>query len=415
MVTVQLSAEKMHPQPLRILVVSSRYPDHERPYRGNFVQRQMIELAARQDVAVVVIAPLGRPAGPFSRRGLRPELEALAESETWRGLTVHRPRYRYLRSAPALRPILLARRLLPLARSIRARFPFDVISGEFAWPEWPAVARLGEALGLPVSMKARGPDFEDYVARQGLLRAIVAASRSAAGLLAVSEDVKASMVRAGLPADQIEIHYPAVDTDLFAIKDRSAAKRALKVEGPLLLTVGNLIRRKRPDLAIDALKHVPGATLILAGDGPEREALRRRVAALGLQQRVRMPGLIPNELLPTFYAAADALIHCPDSEGLANVRLEALACGTPLVTTAVGEARTLVRSPAQGRIVPGEPTAIAAAAAALIANPPEREAMRSVALEFSWARATSQLEAHFRRVAAAAEPDLTRRWNQRRS
>ncbi|HEX4739231.1 MAG TPA: glycosyltransferase [Allosphingosinicella sp.] len=391
----------MDEAPLRVLVLSSRYPDRERPYRGNFVQRQMIELAARPGVALEVVAPLDRSLSPFSHRTRLPELDALPARETWKGIEVHRPVYPVLRPFPAMRPVLLARRLLPLVRSIRARFRFDLVSAEFAWPEWPAAARLGQALGVPVSMKARGSDFEAYATNARLGRLLLAATRSAAGLLAVSEDVKAAMIAAGVPADAVEVHYPAVDTELFRITDRAAAKRALKVEGPLLLAVGNLTRNKRPSLAVEALKHLPEATLIVAGGGPEEADLRRRIAALGLEARVRLLGGIPHELLPTFYAAADALIHCPQIEGLANVRLEALACGTPLVTTAVGEARRLVRSPAQGRIVPPEPEAIAAAAADFIAGPPVREAVRAVALEFSWERATAQLEAHFRRVAAA--------------
>jgi glycosyltransferase involved in cell wall biosynthesis len=377
---------------LRVLALSTRYPDRARPNFGIFVERQMVELAARPGVEVQVIAPIGQRPFSASPAGLPGE-------EMRCGLCVHRPRFLILPPLPGLRPWALARRLLPLARRLRARFPFDVLSAEFFWPEGPAAVAVGRALGLPVSVKARGMEFERRLQRPGLRRQLIAAGEAAAGLLAVSEDVRATMAAAGLPAERVAIHYPAVDLDRFRPADRAAAKAALRVVGPLLLSVGNLTREKQPWLAVEALSHLEGATLILVGSGPEETRLRRRVEELGLRDRVRMAGSLPNALLPAFYAAADVTLHCPAIEGFGNVRLESLACGTPLVTTAPGEARRLVRSPAAGRIVAPEPAAIAAAVREILADPPAAAAVRLAAEEFSWARSTAQLEAYFRALA----------------
>jgi glycosyltransferase involved in cell wall biosynthesis len=119
-----------------------------------------------------------------------------------------------------------------------------------------------------------------------------------------------------------------------------------------------------------------------------------------------MFGSIPNELLPTFYSAADVMVHCASVEGFANVRLEALACGTPLVTTAAGEAERAVSTAEAGRIVKADPTDVASAVLDLLRHPPPRQAVRDAAKEFSWTRSTSQLAAHFRAMAGAQESAL---------
>src|SRR4051812_48079920 len=112
---------------LRVLVVTSRFPDRLRPNLGNFVERQSLELAARPGVQVEVVAPIGRL--PFPQSLVRPPaLDALPRRERWKGLTVHRLRFPQLRYPASLRPRTLALRLLPLARELRERFPFDVIS-----------------------------------------------------------------------------------------------------------------------------------------------------------------------------------------------------------------------------------------------------------------------------------------------
>jgi teichuronic acid biosynthesis glycosyltransferase TuaC len=394
-------------EPLRVLILSTRYPDEERLYLGNFVERQMRELAARPGVELEVVAPRGRPLRPLRALSGRAGLEALPREALWRGLRVHRPVYPVLPGLAALTPRLMARRLLPLLRAARARFPFDLISAEFAWPEGPAAVRLGRALGVPVSIKARGADFERWRTGRRARRELLQAGRAAAGLLAVSGSVRASMIEAGLPPDRIRLHYPAVDTDRFRPLDPAAAKAALRLAGPVLLTIGNLRAEKQQHLAIEALARLPGATLVMVGGGPRAADLRRLADSLGVADRVRFVGAVPHELLPNFYAAADLLIHPSAVEGFANVRLEALACGTPVVSTAAGEAERLIRSPSSGRIVAADAGEIAAAAAVLLADPPHPCDVREAALEFSWARATDALEDWFRALAGGTLPPVT--------
>jgi glycosyltransferase involved in cell wall biosynthesis len=390
--------ERADRQPLNLLIVSSRYPDDLRPGLGNFVERQMVELAARPGIALRIVAPLPVVPFPFWPFDARRRLRGLPRHEVRSGLPVDRPRCPVL-PRRQMSPGALEHILLPLVRRLHAAAPIHVLSAEFAWPEGPAVAAVGRALGIPVSIKARGIDFERNASRRPLLSAL----KGASGLLAVSADVKAAMAAAGVPAERIEIHYPAVDLQRFDLADRAAAKAALRLAGPVLLCVGNLARTKGQRLAVQALAHLPEATLVLVGSGPDERALRRLARALGVADRVRMTGSLPHALLPAFYSAADVTLHCPSIEGFANVRLESLACGTPLVTTKAGEARRSVSNMAAGTIVPAAPRAVAEAASALIAAPPDRTATRAASLGFSWTRATDRLQAWFRSVAGRAQ------------
>jgi glycosyltransferase involved in cell wall biosynthesis len=385
---------------LRVLVLSTRFPDRLRPNFGNFVEKQTLELAARPGVEVEVVAPFGRAPLPLSI-GSRAGRAHLPPEEEWKGLCVHRPRFTRLRFFPQLAPGALARRLLPLAAEIRARFPFDVISAEFSWPEGPAAVALGRALGLPVTVKARGLEFVLRAARASTRRQLRESGRAAQGLLAVSEEMKQAMIALGLPAGRIEVHRPAVDGNMFDLRDRAAARSALGVHGPLLLAVGNLIPEKGHRLAIEALARLDRATLIVAGEGPERAPLWKQAGALGVRDRLRMPGSVPHALLPGLFGAADVTIHTSFVEGFSNVRMESLACGTPLVTTSVGEAAYLMDRPAAGRIVPPDPAAIAEAVLDLLSDPPAPAAVRGAVDRFSWQANARALEAHLRRIVDA--------------
>jgi glycosyltransferase involved in cell wall biosynthesis len=385
---------------LRILVLTSRFPDSLRPNLGNFVERQTLELAARPGIEVEVVAPIGRAPFPLSLAASR-ALAGLPEQEVWKGLVVHRLRFPRSRYFPSLRPKALARRLLPLATALRERFAFDVISAEFSWPDGPAAIAVGRALEVPVAIKARGMEFERRAEKASTRRQLLASGLAARQLLAVSGSVKQKMAAIGLPPERIAVHYSGVDSQLFRPGDRTAARAKLGISGPLLLAVGNLIPEKGHWLAVEALARIEGATLIIVGNGPERAALLARARKLGVADRLRLPGSLPHALLPAFFTAADVTIHPSFVEGFGNARLESLACGTPLVTTAVGEAELIVDRAAAGRIVAANPRAIAEAVRNLLADPPPAEAVRAGVRDFSWARQAEELEQH---LAGAAGP-----------
>jgi glycosyltransferase involved in cell wall biosynthesis len=383
---------------LRVLTLSTLFPNGAEPTLGVFVERQTLGLAARPGVEVEVVAPVGLPLWPLSRHPHYAARAALSAEEVWKGLKVHRPHYTVWPKLEARTPGAMAEALLPLLRRIRARFPFDVIDAEFFWPDGPAAARLAQALRVPFSIKARGSDIHLWGARPSTAPQVAEAGRAADGLLAVSDAMKRSMTALGLPEERIRVHRTGVDLDRFRPLDRAEAKRALGVTGPLIVCVGALIEKKGQRLAIAAIEGVPGATLLLVGDGPDRPALEALAARSG---RVRLEGRRPHEALPLYLAAADVTVLPSASEGLANVWVESLACGTPVVTSDVGGAREAIDRPEAGLLVAREPEAIGAALRAILAAPPKQAAVRRCAAGFSWERNAEALEAHLRALVEA--------------
>jgi teichuronic acid biosynthesis glycosyltransferase TuaC len=109
----------------------------------------------------------------------------------------------------------------------------------------------------------------------------------------------------------------------------------LRETGLQLLSVGHLVELKGHHLAIEMLCSLPEAHLAVVGSGPERGALESLAQRLGVQERVRFAGQQPADALKTWFSAADALVLASSREGWANVLLESMACGTPVVATAV--------------------------------------------------------------------------------
>ena len=386
---------------LRVLTLSTLFPDATRPTFAPFVERQTLALAAREGVELRVVAPLGiPPLGRFHPRYR--SLAALPDVETWKGVGVYRPRFGHL-PGPGARfdASAMARALVRPLDFVRTSFAFDVIDAQFFWPDGPAAIALGRHFGVPVSIKARGADIHFWGTNSATRARVLDAGRAADGLLAVSAAMKADMVALGMPADRIAVHYTGLDQNAFAVRDRAAAKAALAIRGPLLVSVGALIARKGQGFAIDALPLLPDVTLVLIGRGEDEAALQARALRLGVADRVRFTGALPQSVIADWLAAADAMVLPTASEGLANAWVEALASGTPVVTCDVGGARELIDRPEAGRLVTRSAAAIAGAVRALLADPPPREVVAATVERFSWEANAAALHAHLAQLVAA--------------
>ncbi|WP_085810575.1 glycosyltransferase [Sphingomonas sp. TZW2008] len=386
---------------LRVLTLSSLFPDASRRNFGVFVERQTLGLAVRPGVAVRVVAPVGLPPWPLRLHPHYRALAALPRCETWKGLTVDRPRFttwpgtdgRYHSAA-------LARALVSVLDQIREDFAFDVIDASFFFPDGPAAVTLGARYGVPVSIKARGADIHYWGHRPATAASVRDAGDRADGLLAVSAAMRADMAAIGIDPARVMVHHTGVDLDRFAPVDRAAAKARLGVSGPLVVAVGALIVRKGHDVVIEAVARLPGVQLWIAGEGSERSRLAALAARLGIADRVRLLGSIPHDDVPGLIAAADVMALASASEGLANAWVEALACGTPIVITAAGGAADVVQDAAAGRTTDRSPTGFAAAIAGILADPPAQEATRAGALGFTWAANAAALHAHLSALVA---------------
>jgi teichuronic acid biosynthesis glycosyltransferase TuaC len=394
---------------LRVLVLSTLFPDASRPNFGVFVERQTLGLADREGVTLQVVAPRGIPPWPLATLSQYRALANLPDEERWKGLRVHRPRFLNIPGTGGRHhAAMLMRSLVPLLARIRRDFPFDVINAEFFFPDGVAAVELGRRFGVPVAIKARGSDIDHWGRSPVTGAQVVAAGGAADGLLSVSQALRDDMAALGMPRDRIECIYTGVDLARFK-PGRAAAKAALGIRGPLVASIGALIPRKGHSIVIEAVAALPGVQLRIAGEGPERPRLEAQIAALGVGDRVQLLGSVPHDALPPLLAAADVMALASRFEGLANAWLEALASGTPIVTPDIGGARQVVRDAAAGRIVDPSPSAFAAAIGKLITAPPEAAAVRAAAEPFTWEANGAALEAFLRRLVQSRDTaEITR-------
>lgn len=380
---------------LRVLTLATLFPDITRARLGPFVERQTLGLAAHPDVELQVVAPIGLPPFPLSLHAHYCRLSGVPEAEDWKGLRVHRPRFVHLPGTKGRFDAgAMTRRLMPLLTEIRRTFPFDIIDAEFFFPDGPAAIALGAHFEVPVSIKARGADIHCWGHNQATAHQVRAAGQSADGLLAVSEALKADMVRIGMPGERITVHYTGVDLDRFTVQDRASAKANRGVSGPLITSVGALIPRKGQSLVIDALPHLPDAQLVLIGEGEDRARLSQQAETLGVADRVTFTGNLRHEEIAAWLSAANVMALPSASEGLANAWVEALACGTPIVITNAGGAREVLADGSAGRIVDRTAEGVLAGLQGVLATPPSRAACRQIAERFTWGRNTEALFRH---------------------
>lgn len=394
-------------KPKRLLSLSTLYPNGHTPRFGTFVARSLEALAARGNWDVTVINPVGIPPVAF---GKYKPLAAAAQNGVEFGVQVYRPTFTLIPKIGArINPAMITRAVLPLARRLHAEHPFDLVDAQFFYPDGPAAIAIAQALGLPCSIKARGSDISYWGKQPFAARQMLHAASKASGLLAVSTALARDMAAMGMDADKITLNYTGLDRDRFRPIDHSGLRGklnqslglSLSENQPLFTTVGALIERKGQELVIRALATVPGAHLLLVGNGPDEKQLRTIVRDLGLTGRVNFLGSVDHDLLPVILSASDAMVLPSSSEGLANAWVEALACGTPLVISNVGGARELVTGPEAGLIVERSAEAVAQGMRDTLKTPPNREAAVAIAERFSWTENAQSLAEYYDRLLSS--------------
>lgn len=379
---------------LRVLTLSTLFPDSSRPRFGSFVERQIMALAARDDTDIRVVAPIGIPPWPLDKLGHHRQFHAVPRQENYNGVSVYRPRFVTVPGTDGrFNAVTLTLRLMPLLSQIREDFPFDLISAEFFHPDGAAAIELGRHFSVPVSIKARGSDIHFWGEKPAVRRQMVKASQKATAMLAVSDALRTDMIALGMDGSRIQQITTGVDLDRFAPIDRTYARQQLGLDsGPLIVSTGALIPIKGHEIVIRALAELPNATLCIAGEGPDRGKLASLIQSLGMADRVQLLGNIPHAELALYLAAADMMALASEREGLANAWMEALASGTPVVVPDVGGARQIVRSPLAGRIVARTPTGFARGMREILEQQPEPADVRTLVTPFSW---TANSDRHF--------------------
>ncbi|MEQ1509367.1 MAG: glycosyltransferase [Sphingopyxis sp.] len=399
--------------PLHILSIATLFPDATRPNFGIFVERSLSALASQPGIILTVCAPVGLPPWPLSLHPRYAALHALPLTEQWHGLTVIRPRFTLIPRLAKRNAAAIARAVMPHAAMLGAQGKLDVLDAQFFWPDGAAAHLVAKALDLPFSIKARGSDVSYWARHRDVGATIMAAAAAATGILSVAQTLRDDMANLGMDAAKIRVHYTGLDAALFRPPADASDRRDARVkwgvpdDAPLIITVGALIERKGQGLVIEAMRALPPDThYLMAGAGPDEARLGKMAQDLGMSSRVRQLGAVPNAQLPSLYGAADVMALLSTSEGLANVWVEAMACGVPLLLSDIPPAHEVLDGGDAGVVCPSEPLAIAKALRVLIANPPDRSALSArTHARFDWNRNGAELADHLRDLVARYSGD----------
>ena len=390
---------------MRLLTFSTLYPNAGRPHHGVFVENRLRHLVGSQPVSSTVLAPVPWFPSGHARFGDWALNARVPPREERHGLVVHHPRYPVLPKVGMLAaPWLLYRASLGAVRRLmRDGLRFDVIDAHYLYPDGVAAVWLGRRLGVPVVLTARGSDVTQIAQMPAPGRMVSAAVRAAAGVITVSAALRDGVIALGAAPERVRVLRNGVDLDGFHPPvDRGAARAALGLTRPALISVGHLIPRKGHDLTIRAMALLPEWELVVLGEGPERAGLERLIGSLGLEDRVRLLGARPHGALAACYGAADLMVLASSREGWANVLLESMACGTAVVASDIPGNPEVVGRREAGVVVARTPEGIAVGVRDLWAAMPERGATRRYAEGFGWGETSAGGYAVYRGVLAGS-------------
>jgi glycosyltransferase involved in cell wall biosynthesis len=283
-----------------------------------------------------------------------------------------------------------------------------------------ASTRAGRRVGVPVvqtfhalgtvKRRQQGDHDTSPPERLGLERRLC---RQVDHVIATCTDEVEELRAMGLPSRRATVVPCGVDTDLFRPEAGTARPDASR---PRLLSIGRLVERKGVGNAIEALALLPDVDLVVAGGpdparldtDPEVQRLREVAARVGVADRVRFLGGVGRDRVPLLMNEADVVVAVPWYEPFGIVPVEAMACGRPVLGSAVGGLLDTVLPGVTGELVPPrQPDAIAAAARGLLDDPERRAAYgragrdRALAL-YRWSCVAEATEDVYARLVAEA-------------
>ena len=345
----------------QVVVLSTLFPNSAQPQAGLFIRERMFRVA--RELPLTVVAPV--PWFPLQSllRRLRPHFRPdVPREEVQNGITVLHPRFL---SVPGLFKrldgVLLALGAWRTLSKLRRDGRMDVLDAHFGYPDGYAASLLARWLRVPFTVTLRGTEVR-HAHTPGLSSRLRKALLRADRIFSVSASLTDVAAGLGVARERMVVVGNGVDTDRFHPMDRSAARAALGItaNAPVLVSVGGLTERKGFHRVIEVLPQLrerhPGLQFLIIGgasaEGDWGPQLRRQRDELGLQDCVRFLGTLSPDALREPMSAADVFVLATRNEGWANVFLEAMACGLPVVTTDVGGNREVVSDPALGQIVP---------------------------------------------------------------
>lgn len=345
---------------MRLLFLSSSFPNPLQAARGTFNLSLMQALSAEHDVRVV--SPVSwvdalAAGGQRSRlkpRSYGPKLNAV---------------YPWFYYPPKILRSQYGRFLWwSIAKTIQDEIRYfqpDAVISYWAHPDGEAAVNAGREAKVPVVAMVGGSDVL-LLGRSGSRRkAILNVLNASDKVVPVSQNIADTLVADGLPESKIEVIPRGVDRKLFSPGDQDEARRRLGIPANvrLLVAVGRLVPVKGFDILVDACRvareRFPNLMCVILGSGPLQSTLQAQVREADLEDTVQLLGAKKQAELADWYRAADLTVLSSHSEGIPNVLLESLSCGTPFVSTRVGGIPDIADERFHTLVPAGNPAALA--------------------------------------------------------
>src|SRR3569832_413366 len=392
----------------RLVVFSTLFPHAAQPNAGVFIRERMFRVGKKLPITVV------SPRAWFPLQGLirrfrsqfRPPARAY---EIQQGIEIFRPRFfSFPGVGRSLDGLFMAVGSYAVLRRLRGKGRVDILDAHFAYPDGYAAPLLGWWLDIPVTITLRGtevPQSRDAARRARIVKALNRAVR----VFSVADALKQYVGALGVDKDKILVVGNGVDSERFRpiAKQTTQETHGKPADVPVIITVGGLVERKGFHRVMEVLPNLrlkfPDTRYLIVGgasaEGDKKTHQKTQATRHKHSDAVHFLGPLPPEDLHVPLSAADVFVLSTRNEGWANVLLEAMACGLPVVTTDVGGNREVVCNEKLGTIVPfGNAEALAQALADALARPWNRRDIIAHARDNDWTHRVAVLSDEFERI-----------------
>lgn len=353
------------------------------------------------DISFRVVAPV--PWFPFRSKtfGRYSVYSSVPRREVRSEVMVYHPKYPVLpKVGMSISPVLLAMFTYRVLQKIqRGGYDFDIIDSHYFYPDGVAAVMLGKWLDKPVMITARGSDI-NLISKYYIPRKLIQwAARNARQIATVSQSLKDNLAELGVDKSRINVFRNGVDLTKFRPLDRDVIRNEMGLTKFTILSVGNLIELKGHHLIIEAMMNLPDVELIIVGEGEMRNRLETMASDYGVDDRVSFMGNVSQSELCKLYNSADVLVLASSREGMANVLLEAMACGTPVIATDAGGNREVIQGSNAGLIISVRCSeAIVSSIGQLKKQYPPRRSIREHAETLSWDDTSTSIKSCFNSI-----------------
>lgn len=394
--------------PLRVLIVTNLFADPFNASRATFNQQQFGRLAKQVDLRVMVpVSWLEVLRHPLAYPRLKREaLERWPFADYvvfWYVPGVGRR----LHAAFLFLSLLLQRMPTLFLRR------WDCLFGSWGYPDAVAVAAVAKLTGVPMIAKVHGSDVNVFTREPARRAQICWALNRSHQVVAVSQALADRLAELGVDPAHTTVLYNGVDPVRFHPIPRGEARQALGFadDERVILYVGNILASKGCMDLMEAFgrlrARLPRATLVYVGAGPLTRALAERAAAMGATERVRFTGRLAHEQIIQWFGAADVFCLPSHAEGVPNVVLESMACGTPVVSTRVGGIPEVLPDYAGAMVPAQDVAALEAALFTALHTQWDRERIVEHARSFDWDKNVTRLRELIEHAAQRAQAPLT--------